>query len=60
MCSEEDPDHCHGQHLISQTLLRLGISVLHIRGEGVIETAKMDADGHQAEDPAQMSLFPPK
>ena len=34
MCSEEDPARCHRQHLISQTLLKDGIEVLHIRHKG--------------------------
>jgi uncharacterized protein (DUF488 family) len=48
MCSEEDPAHCHRQHLIAQTLLGQGVEVLHIRGEGLEEAAVQ---------PRQMSLF---
>lgn len=39
MCSEEDPARCHRQHLISQTLLKMGVEVLHIRGNGQIQKA---------------------
>ncbi|HET8522295.1 MAG TPA: DUF488 family protein [Thermomicrobiales bacterium] len=41
MCSEEDPNRCHRQHLIAQTLLEQGCSVLHIRSRppGGIEEA---------------------
>jgi uncharacterized protein (DUF488 family) len=31
MCSEEDPNRCHRQHLIAQSLLEKGYRMLHIR-----------------------------
>jgi uncharacterized protein (DUF488 family) len=34
MCSEEDPYNCHRHHLITQTLLKYGLEVTHIRKEG--------------------------
>jgi len=34
MCSEEDPYKCHRHHLIAQSLLKDGITVIHIRGNG--------------------------
>jgi uncharacterized protein (DUF488 family) len=34
MCSEEDPYNCHRHHLITQTLLKNGLKVTHIRKEG--------------------------
>lgn len=34
MCSEEDPYKCHRHHLIAQSLLKEGITVFHIRGNG--------------------------
>lgn len=34
MCSEEDPYKCHRHHLIAQSLLREGVKVFHIRGDG--------------------------
>ncbi len=39
MCSEEDPNRCHRHHLIAKTLVRRGIRVLHIRGNGSLEEA---------------------
>jgi uncharacterized protein (DUF488 family) len=39
MCSEEDPSQCHRHHLISQTLLKMGLSVRHIRKQGSLEEA---------------------
>lgn len=41
LCSEEDPGHCHRRLLVGRTLLRQGIDVRHIRGNGSIES---DAD----------------
>lgn len=34
MCGEEDPYKCHRHHLITQSLLKEGITVIHIRGDG--------------------------
>ncbi len=34
MCSEEDPHKCHRHYLITQSLLRRGVAVFHIRGNG--------------------------
>lgn len=42
MCAEEDPAHCHRHHLVSQTLLRMGVRVWHIRGDGQTEAACLD------------------
>ena len=39
MCSEEDPRQCHRHHLIAQTLLDLGVEVLHVRKDGRAEPA---------------------
>jgi uncharacterized protein (DUF488 family) len=52
MCSEENPEQCHRQHLISQTLLEMSVTVIHIRGNGICESAKLEEK--QAE---QLSLF---
>ncbi|MBU4267008.1 MAG: DUF488 domain-containing protein [Candidatus Altiarchaeales archaeon] len=43
MCSEENPNKCHRNLLISQSLLRGWLTVLHIRGNGDIEEAKRDS-----------------
>ncbi len=37
LCSEEDPLRCHRRLLISRTLMRRGVEVGHIRGDGHIE-----------------------
>ena len=48
MCSEEDPAQCHRQHLITHTLLGMGLAVRHIRSQGLEEAI---------EQPKQLSLF---
>jgi uncharacterized protein (DUF488 family) len=42
MCSEENPFNCHRHNLLSQTLLRRGVKVIHIRGNGKLEKAPMN------------------
>lgn len=42
MCSEEDPYNCHRHHLISQSLLKNGFTISHIRGDGHL--VKVDND----------------
>lgn len=42
MCSEEDPQKCHRHHLITQSLLKKGLVVSHIRGDGTVEKAEQD------------------
>jgi len=39
LCAEEDPAKCHRQHVIAQTLLESGITVLHILKDGTIKEA---------------------
>jgi uncharacterized protein (DUF488 family) len=38
MCGEEDPAHCHRRLLIGRVLVERGHEVLHIRGDGHMET----------------------
>lgn len=49
LCSEENPHACHRHKLIAQTLLDMGVEVLHIRHNGKVEKAEI-AD-------KQLSLF---
>jgi uncharacterized protein (DUF488 family) len=37
MCSEENPHKCHRHMLITPSLLKEGITVIHIRGDGKTE-----------------------
>lgn len=36
MCSEEDPNNCHRHNLITQSLVKEGFEVIHIRKNGKI------------------------
>ena len=38
MCAEEDPNHCHRELLIGETLRKLGVEVRHIRGKKNLKT----------------------
>ena len=38
MCSEEDPKGCHRHNLITQSLLKKGFEVIHIRKNGKINS----------------------
>ncbi len=38
MCTEEDPSFCHRNLLVGEGLRRKGIQILHIRGNGEIQT----------------------
>ena len=42
LCSEEDPYHCHRHHLISQSLLKNGYNIIHLRGDGNLEKIGKD------------------
>jgi len=42
MCSEENPYSCHRHHLIAQNLLKRGLKVFHLRGDGTLERARME------------------
>ena len=50
MCSEEDPLRCHRHHLIAQALLTRGVEVRHVRKDGIVEVAAVEAK--------QMTLLP--
>jgi len=49
MCSEEDPRRCHRHHLIEPSLRERGVTVLHIRRDGELESI----------DPDESALAPP-
>ena len=38
MCAEEDPSSCHRNLLVGESLRREGVQILHIRGNGQIQT----------------------
>jgi len=37
LCAEEDPARCHRRLLVAPALRRLGVAVLHLRGDGRLE-----------------------
>ena len=51
LCSEEDPIRCHRRLLVGHVLQDRGVSLLHIRGGGVVQTEAEAAGG-------QPRLFP--
>lgn len=38
MCNEEDPHDCHRRLLVGRVLTERGVTVLHIRGDGRVQT----------------------
>jgi uncharacterized protein (DUF488 family) len=38
MCGEEDPAHCHRRLLVGRVMIERGHTVLHIRGDGRVES----------------------
>jgi uncharacterized protein (DUF488 family) len=46
LCSEEDPTRCHRRLLVGRALEERGITLLHIRGDGSVET-EHEVDGGQ-------------
>ncbi|HPP22479.1 MAG TPA: DUF488 domain-containing protein [Phycisphaerae bacterium] len=57
MCSEEDPTECHRRLLVGRVLVREGIGVDHIRGDGRIQTEE-ELTGEERRGDGQLSLFP--
>jgi uncharacterized protein (DUF488 family) len=43
VCGEEDPAHCHRRLLIGRVLIERGHTMLHIRGNGRVESDEMVA-----------------
>ena len=59
MCSEENPLNCHRFHLVSEDLENRGINVIHIRGDGRLQsqrelTRTRDEDNRKEQ---QLNLF---
>jgi uncharacterized protein (DUF488 family) len=58
LCSEEDPAHCHRRLLISRVLMGQGAEILHIRGDGAVESdAQVAARSGKALIEPQPALF---
>jgi uncharacterized protein (DUF488 family) len=58
MCSEENPVNCHRYLLVSKFLEDRGISVLHIRGDGRIQSKDdLSRENEKLKGKEQQSLF---
>ena len=58
VCGEEDPAHCHRRLLIGRVLTERGHTMLHIRGDGRVETeAEVAAQSGKPLEAAQPALF---
>jgi uncharacterized protein (DUF488 family) len=58
MCSEENPAGCHRRLLITRVLTERGVNVIHIRGDGSIQSEDelRKAEGME-KDKGQLSMF---
>ena len=57
MCSEEDPRRCHRHHLIEHSLRARGVSVLHIRRDGILEALEPEETSSPESPIAQLVLL---
>ncbi|MCX6645697.1 MAG: DUF488 domain-containing protein [bacterium] len=60
MCSEEIPSGCHRRLLITRVLMERGVNVIHIRGDGSIQSEEELRKAEEMEkDKGQLSMFAP-
>lgn len=57
MCAEENPSVCHRNFLIGEALRRRGVKLLHIRGDGQIQTDE-ELSKEKAGVPTSQLLLP--
>ncbi|MCY3023281.1 MAG: DUF488 domain-containing protein [Planctomycetota bacterium] len=58
LCSEESPAECHRRLLLARVLAERGVNVLHIRGDGRVQTeADVRREAVPAKDRSQQLLF---
>ncbi|MBW3633994.1 MAG: DUF488 domain-containing protein [Chloroflexi bacterium] len=57
MCSEEDPRRCHRHHLLEHSLRDRGVSVVHIRRDGILETIEPAETAPSESSIAQLVLL---
>ncbi|MGA2571183.1 MAG: DUF488 domain-containing protein [Terracidiphilus sp.] len=58
VCGEENPTHCHRRLLVGRVLAEHGNTMLHIRGDGQVESdAQVAADSGKPLVDAQAELF---
>lgn len=56
LCAEENPRRCHRRFLLTPPFLEQGLAVLHIRGDGRIESED-DIRAEEGARPSQLDLF---
>lgn len=58
MCSEEDPSACHRRLLVGRVLTTHGVQLMHIRGDGSIQTeAELEAEEQRGCIEGQIGFF---
>ena len=58
LCGEEDPTDCHRRLLIGRVLVERGIQVVHIRGDGRVQSEEeLAKEEEYQKNMGQMSLF---
>jgi uncharacterized protein (DUF488 family) len=58
MCGEEDPKGCHRRLLVGRVLGERGVSVLHVRGDGRLQSEEeLAAEERFRKTKGQLSLF---
>jgi uncharacterized protein (DUF488 family) len=57
MCAEENPAHCHRSLLVGDALIQNDVKVLHIRGDGRIQTDE-ELSKERAGVPTSQQRFP--
>ena len=59
MCSEENPAECHRHHLIARHLIieHPEVNVQHIRGDGIVYSARLIQESVNKPPAEQLSLF---
>lgn len=57
LCGEENPSHCHRRLLVGKVLSNAGVEVLHIRGDGTVQS-EQEFDAANSASERQLTLFP--
>lgn len=58
MCGEEDPTNCHRRRLVGRVLGERGVGLMHIRGDGRIQSEEeLAAEEEFRKTKGQMTLF---
>jgi uncharacterized protein (DUF488 family) len=58
LCGEEDPADCHRRLLVGRVMGERGVTIMHIRGDGRVQSEEqMAADAQFRKTKGQLSLF---